>query len=1788
MAESLRDLVVSLSLNTDNFTRNIKSVNKQIQEAESYFKLASAGIDGFDTSAAGLSSKLEMLERKLSLQKDAVGQYEKALQAATAKLTECYNRQQDYSGRLAEAKQKQSDMAGAVQAASAKYEELKHTLGETDSATIAAKQNMEAAQQEYAQATAEVEKLAGQEDALKRSTQNAADAVSTAQTQLNRANAAVRETEAAIQSTNRQLRTAQSMWTSAGKAMTEFGNRCEKAGKSAEKIGRTLTRTVTTPIAGLATTAVKASLDFESSFALVRKTVNGTEQDFDTLAAASKRMSTEIATSTSDINAVMATGGQLGIATEHIEEFARVMIDLSKASTDLDADTAATQLAKFANIMGTSQSQFSNIGSTIAMLGNNFATTEAPIAEMAMRIAGAGRQIGLTEAQVLGLATALSSVGIQAQAGGSSVSKALIKMEVAATTGGDALKDFSRVCGLTEQEFVNAWKSDPIMVFQRFIESLAQMNEEGISSVAVLDEIGISEIRLRDTMLRAVNATELFANAQEMAESAWSENTALAQKAGVRYGTTASKLTNLKNKAVLFAQTLGNDLMPTLERIMEGVSGFIDKLNNMDSSERQQIIRIAAIAASVGPLLLIFGKLTKTIGIISKGIGTFATAVGAAGGGFSGFMSVLASSPAVWLAVAAAVIAGTIALVDYVSGARAAREALKGLEETAKNWKETAADTFYGNSEGLSFFGMTTEDFARSGKKDIQSAQEWLDGMTDVWSDGKKETNAIVNEWTESWKALTASTRTGLESLKETADKNGYTGLSSQMEADLKLLDSMDKEITSLLKKRQSRNLTDKDKVRLQELIDTRNAIVVKYHLVPESSDADGFDTLRKKMEAEIARAEARGQEVSSEVYENTMVGAAQGMAAVNKQLDAQYDQEYEIIKLIEDETEREQALADLNSRYNANRRAAALEYAALMKDAVMPVWQKDDIQETKGQVGDLMQLLRQYSAATTEAEKNAFLPEFNKLTASMDEGALTEYIGLLTQIQSLLDSGMSEEEVREMFPEIDFSSALEQLAAIQQFLNDNKWDTNLKSLNEMFGEAVGEEVLKITTDLDMTGAKARWEEWASNPGAITTDAIIQGYTEAENAEKQQPIVEAFVGKYTEVPEGADKASLTPTGMVAYVTAYAEATTGTDVSALNPTNVTAMVNAYQELASGTDVSQLKPSEITAYVFKYLEDNEVDTTGLTPEAVTAFVMAYEEIQGGASTAALQPSGVVGLIVKYAEAENVDLSALNSAQVEGIVTKFSEATGCDKSELIKEFTAYITEYKEANGVKKPTLTMQIGLSGYDMLAYRQWLKNNKVEVEGIVRLSEAYEDPSGALGDPGVKFWKDGEEIPITAVTADMLKPDDVAILDKDGTMHILITAEVTGAPEAIAEIREQVSELDQLQVTAFGRAAGIMPSSLLGFIDAAERRIENFRNPGFLDFAWLTDLIDGNARLRVLDQSMQSDFNADRLAQLSTYVAEVVAAIKNGEPVTQEDIDNLNKILKFVQDLDAEGVGGNVTAGIAEGMTEAGWDTTAETVADNLETAINSAFIIESPSQRMKPTGEYVAAGIAEGMAGYDFSAEASTLAAAIEQAVSGSITAESMAPYGIVVASSIADTLSGYDMTSAGGSVAEKIRNAVSASLNAISLRSVGVNAMNGLAAGIQSGQASVVSSIRKAAQAAVTAAKSTLKIASPSRVFRDEVGEMAMKGFGEGVTRETAKQVKTISNAARYLTDAAKESSIGYTQSDNSKTYNSTSSVNFTGSNFYIRDEQDVRSLAVEIASLTRRQQRGRGLRMA
>lgn len=138
----------------------------------------------------------------------------------------------------------------------------------------------------------------------------------------------------------------------------------------------------------------------------------------------------QLPSSHSEIAKVAEAAGQLGIKTQNVKSFTKTMIDLGE-STNMSAESAATSLARFANITQMSQKDFDKLGSAIVDLGNNYATTESEITEMALRIAGAGKQVGMSQGDILGFATALSSVGVEAEAGGSAISKVMVQMQLA-------------------------------------------------------------------------------------------------------------------------------------------------------------------------------------------------------------------------------------------------------------------------------------------------------------------------------------------------------------------------------------------------------------------------------------------------------------------------------------------------------------------------------------------------------------------------------------------------------------------------------------------------------------------------------------------------------------------------------------------------------------------------------------------------------------------------------------------------------------------------------------------------------------------------------------------------------------------------------------------------------------------------------------------------------------------------------------------------------------------------------------------------------------------------------------------------------------------------------------------------------------------------------------------------------------------------------------------------------------------------------------------------------------
>lgn len=407
------------------------------------------------------------------------------------------------------------------------------------------------------------------------------------------------------------------------KGMDELTKNLEKVGKQATKMGKDLSKKVTAPIVALGTLAIKSSVDFESAFAGVRKTVDATEEEFALLSQGIRDMAGEIPTAATEIAGVAEAAGQLGIQTENILGFTRVMSDLGVA-TNMSGEQAATALARLANITQMSQDEFDKLGSTIVALGNNLATTESEIVDMSLRLAGAGKQVGMTEAEILALAGSLSSVGIAADAGGSAFSKVMIEMQLAAEVGGESLDNFADVAGMSSAQFAHAFQEDAAGALIAFISGLQTAENRGMSAVKVLNDMGVSEVRMRDALLRAAGAGDLFTESIELGTRAWEENTALTEEAEQRYGTTASQLQILKNNINDVAIQFGDILVPILMKVVEKVQAFVDWLDNLSPAAKNTVVVIGLLAAAVGPVILAVGKVitvVTTLLPIIKGIG---------------------------------------------------------------------------------------------------------------------------------------------------------------------------------------------------------------------------------------------------------------------------------------------------------------------------------------------------------------------------------------------------------------------------------------------------------------------------------------------------------------------------------------------------------------------------------------------------------------------------------------------------------------------------------------------------------------------------------------------------------------------------------------------------------------------------------------------------------------------------------------------------------------------------------------------------------------------------------------------------------------------------------------------------------------------------------------------------------------------------------------------------------------------------------------------------------------
>lgn len=437
---------------------------------------------------------------------------------------------------------------------------------------------------------------------------------------------------------NQATKAVEKLQTQAGKVSSV----ASKIGSATESIGRSLTTKLTLPLGAAFTYAGKKFADFETGLVGVGKTTGLAGNDLKAFGNDISEMSSVIPVSTNDLLGLAETAGQLGIhGKKDLLEFTRVMAEMGSA-TNLAGEEGAKQMARFANVMGLDVGKsIRQVGNSVVRLGNNFATSEAEIMNMSSRLAASSRLVGITTPNVLGLATAMSSVGIEAEAGGTAMSTVMTKVDKAVASGGAKLQNFAKVAGMSAEDFAAKWKSNPTEALQDLMKGLDSASKSGGNMNQILDMLGIKGVKESNAVKSLAQNHELLSEAIKQSNDAYNHGNDLAKEAAEAWKTLHAKLMTLKNTFGNIAKDIFSIVAPALKDIVDKVNELASKWFELSDSSKQaigqMILKIGGLLAAIGPVLLIGGKITKTlspvIGVLSQ-----------VGNGFKIFSSVAGNS----------------------------------------------------------------------------------------------------------------------------------------------------------------------------------------------------------------------------------------------------------------------------------------------------------------------------------------------------------------------------------------------------------------------------------------------------------------------------------------------------------------------------------------------------------------------------------------------------------------------------------------------------------------------------------------------------------------------------------------------------------------------------------------------------------------------------------------------------------------------------------------------------------------------------------------------------------------------------------------------------------------------------------------------------------------------------------------------------------------------------------------------------------------------------------------
>lgn len=383
--------------------------------------------------------------------------------------------------------------------------------------------------------------------------------------------------------------------------MEAMGQKLEGIGNKIAGFGQKLTTAVTVPLVGIATKATASFAEVDKTMQLTNATMGNTAEQAQLL---NKAMEDAARNSTFGMN---------DAATASLN-FARAGLDATEAANALapamnlaageggDLDTVSQGLVATINGFGDSFDKTTEYADVFANACNNSALDVNSLAESMSIAAPVFSAAGYNINDAALYMGTMANAGIEAGEAANSLKTGFARLIKPAKEGQVWLEKFD--WSVTD---ANGQMKDTVTIQKELHDEFAQLSEaEQITAASAI--FGKNQMAKWLALINTAPA-EVSKLSDELKAQGTTTDMAEAMMSG--FGGSIEKL---KSSLDVLMTSFGRILADYLTPMVEKVQAWLDKFNEMSDEEKNQIVKMAAMAAAVGPLLMVGGKLLAGIG----------------------------------------------------------------------------------------------------------------------------------------------------------------------------------------------------------------------------------------------------------------------------------------------------------------------------------------------------------------------------------------------------------------------------------------------------------------------------------------------------------------------------------------------------------------------------------------------------------------------------------------------------------------------------------------------------------------------------------------------------------------------------------------------------------------------------------------------------------------------------------------------------------------------------------------------------------------------------------------------------------------------------------------------------------------------------------------------------------------------------------------------------------------------------------------------------------------------